>query len=98
MSDNKEDKMIDFNIGWNVGEQQARQQQVNSPMRIETTTATSRQVTMSNQKQKTIHNLYKKNHTTPTILTQRTAPSAVAVRDHVNGKENPVSTVVSKSN
>ena len=40
ISSDNEDEMIDLMTGWNEGEQQARQQ-VNSPMRIETTTATS---------------------------------------------------------
>ena len=73
--------------GWNEGEQQVRQQ-VNSPMRIETTTATSRRVLMSNQK-KVVNNPYKKSFTT-----RRTTPSSRAIR--VDGKENPAATVVSK--
>ena len=60
LSDDEEEEMIDFNIGWNEGEQLARQQQVKSPMQIETTSATNpRRVTLSHQK-KGVINPYKK--------------------------------------
>ena len=90
MSDeeDEEDEMIDLMTGWNAGEQLARQQQVASPMR-NTTSETSRRVTLSNQKQKTVvKNPYKKSFTT----NRRTKTSSLAIRD----KENPIPTVVSK--
>ena len=88
-SSDEEDEMIDLMSGWNEGEQQARQQ-VNSPMRIKTTTATSRRVTMSTQK-RVVTNPYLKSFTTNR---RNTAPGSLAIL--VDGKENPAATVVSK--
>jgi len=88
----EEEEMIDFNEAWNEGEQQARQQLVKLPMRIDTTSATSRRVTISHQKPKkvlTTYNSYKKCFTN-----RRTTPSSRAIR--VDDKENPAATVVLK--
>ena len=49
--EDEEDEMIDLMTGWNAGEELARQQQVKSPMR-NTTSETSRRVTISHQKKK----------------------------------------------
>ena len=91
MDEEDEDYMYDFNVPWNAGEQQARQEQVTSPMR-NTTSETNRRVTISHQKQKNaVINPYKKSFTT----NQRNrTPDSLAIR--VNGKENATATVVSK--
>ena len=54
LDDDEEDEMIDLMTGWNEGEQLARQRQVASPMR-NTTSETSRRVTISHQKKKKCH-------------------------------------------
>ena len=52
----KEEEMIDFNEAWNQGEQQARQQQLASPMH-DTRIATSRRVTTISHQKKTVNSL-----------------------------------------
>ena len=87
MDEEDEDYMYDFNVPWNAGEQQARLEQIKSPMR-NTTSETSRRVTISHQK-KPVHNPYLRTFTTNQ---RKTRPGSLAVRD----KENSIATVVKK--